>query len=103
MVTTTTTKMDNNSVNASKYKFNDKGEKVYKILTTDKFRASGNFGNNGLIMVSSQMVEIQAGTEVIIVKTGINNSHPDMCKAFVPSMDIYLEAVSMICDLDDRF
>jgi hypothetical protein len=87
-------------------KFNADGDKVYKITKTDKYRVSGEclekVGNSGLVLTSATL-EIQAGTEVIIVKTGINSSHPDMCKAFVPSMNLYLDSISMIRSLDDRF
>ena len=87
----------------TQYKFNANGERIYKIKTTERYRVSSEclekVGNTGLVLTSA-MFEIDAGTEVIIVKTGINSSHPDMCKAFVPSMNLYLDAISMIRSLE---
>jgi hypothetical protein len=87
-------------------KFNANDEKIYKTIATEKFRVSGEclerLGNSGVVLTSTMLV-IPEGTEVIIVKTGINSSHPDMCKAFVPSMNVYLDAISMVRSLDDRF
>jgi hypothetical protein len=75
--------------------------KLYKTTKTLEYRVRGFLADlGGGLYVESTMLEIPAGTEVIITKTGINEFHPDMCEAYIHRRNLYIQAISMIGDLE---
>ena len=75
--------------------------KLYKTTKTAEYRVRGFLSDLGEgLYVESIILEIPAGTEVIISKTGINEFHPDMCEAYIHKRNLYIQAISMIGDLE---
>jgi len=75
--------------------------KLYKTTKTSTYRVRGFLADLGEgLYVESAMLEIPAGTEVTITNTGINEFHPEMCEARIHKSDLYIQAISMIGDLE---
>lgn len=75
-------------VNANKHK--------YKLVKAREFRISGlNKSISPRLVITSQMVYLPIGTIVEIDQMYINHSNPFMVKCFVPSVDAFIDAISL--------
>ena len=86
--------------------------KKYQLNKTDSYRIEGSYQtkfDNALesktfqghfndmyksLRVTSMMKEIEVDTVVIVDKLLVNEYHPDIVRAFVPSLDAYITAIS---------
>ena len=73
-------------------------ETYYIIKQDNEYRAEGNNlfpKENGAFVCTSALIPFKKGTMVVIEKLNINEFHPDMFRAYVPSMGVSIAAISM--------
>jgi len=71
-------------------------KREYVIKTTRGFRVSGsNKHISETLVIASSVMELSAGTIVTLEQLNVNEFHPKMVKAYVPEMELYIDAISM--------
>lgn len=71
--------------------------KKYKLAQTGQYRLEGDdlFPNvRSQIKTVSAVMPVEEGTIILVDKLNINESHPDMFRGYIPSLDVYIVAIS---------
>jgi hypothetical protein len=69
--------------------------KSYHLIDSKEYRVEGtDLFPCKVFTVTSAMMYLEEGTIVELYALNVNQSHPEMFKAFIPSMDAYIPSIS---------
>jgi hypothetical protein len=77
--------------------YNDFGRKrQYTIQSKREYRISGMQQSlSKHITVVSSLIQLEIGTVITLEQLNVNEFYPEYVKAYIPSMDVYIDAISI--------
>ncbi len=72
-------------------------DKKYRLIKTGQYRLENDnlFQNtDSPIKIMSALMTLEEGTIIIVDKLNINQSHPDIFRGYIPTLDTYISAIS---------